>query len=246
MKRLVSKAPPEGTRAPAYPSWTALRGSPTPFDPSRRRFLRQVGTAAGALSVLSTTGLPRLAHAQQPTPNFGLLDQHPPSGALVAPAQPMAMMPAVPPPAPVQGLAQPPTTPAAIEPPTSGPTSQATAEWVTEDRALWVEPGYLILVRWSRPIDNLDVVAALEGATPTVAAYLSSNVTAYNDLHDLDRLHTLEAGLVSMLAPTLSPATLDVLHLDHDCNTVCTGLPGYYDAPENIPLPGMLPAPSMR
>jgi len=112
-------------------------------------------------------------------------------------------------------------------------------ERVVEDRALWIEPGYLLLIRWDRPTDDTVAVAMLEGSTETLQAYLSSNITETNDLHDLQRLHSHEQALFALLEPRVEPARIEKLHLDHDCNTVCNVLGWSGPTGPEIPLGGV-------
>ena len=95
---------------------------------------------------------------------------------------------------------------------------------MTEHRALWVDPGYLILLEWSRPVLNETPVASLEGSTEALAALLSEIVTEPDALHDTERLYQIERSVATLLATAVEPATIEVIHLDHDCNTVCGSL----------------------
>jgi hypothetical protein len=127
------------------------------------------------------------------------------------------------------------------------PTDQGSlataAEMVTEDRALWVEPGYLLLLRWTRPVDDLAAVAALEGSAETVHTFLATRVTNVDTLHNLDQLHPLEAELVVLLNARVAPTTIEVIHLDHDCTRVCSLLNPSRTYPEVIEVDGGMPAP---
>jgi hypothetical protein len=93
---------------------------------------------------------------------------------------------------------------------------------VTENRALWIEPGYLVLIRWTRSPGDNAVIAALEGSTDALASYLTEHIQSNNDLHELTQLHTHENALQELLAERIRPAVLEVLHLDHDCSQVCS------------------------
>jgi hypothetical protein len=217
------------SKTPDYPE------RPGPADPSRRRFLTRIGLGAGGASILAAAGLPKLAHGQSQEVDFSVLEAHPgrhelretPAGAPVMPAAP------APPPAPALSA----TVPPAAQ--TASPRDAIAT--ITENRALWIEPGYLVLVQWSRPADNTDVIAALEGTTEALAALFSENVSTYENLHDLLQLHILEDQVASLVEAAIAPAELVSLHLDHDCNTVCSGLEpgGGYDDPPR--LAGVLP-----
>lgn len=226
MSRAKSKVPrPRADASPDYPRAGRV-------DPSRRRFLAQLSASAGGLGLFSALGLPRLAHGQSEAVDFSVLDAHPSPTALAPPAPPAMAAPAAPMPAPA--------------PPAASAPSQAAAEpveMVTEHRALFVEPGYIVLLRWERPAGDTAVVAALEGSTEAVSAYLSANIDEMNDLHDIDRLHTHEHDLVELLQARVAPATIEVLHLDHDCNSVCGARGWTGPDPDFIPLPGVPPAP---
>jgi hypothetical protein len=102
---------------------------------------------------------------------------------------------------------------------------------IVEYRSLWIEPGYIILVQWSRPSSNLDVVAALDAAVPSLTEYLSSTVTSSQQLHNPSLLHELEASLLTQLQPIVQPAVIIAVHLDHSCATVCDRL----NPPEEYP-----------
>lgn len=248
MKKRRTQKPGERPSAVGYPSWEE-RPRPHPDDPSRRRFLARLAWGTGGASLLAQLGLPRLAHGQSLEVDFGLLDAHPGRDALMPPAVPAA--PPAPPsatPAPV-AAAPPAQAPADASSPAGEGEGGGTNEGevgqgltVTENRALWVEPGYLILLRWTRPRSDDDPVAALEGATDAVAGFLGTEVTSSDDLHNLDRLHEIEHGVVELLEPRVVPAVIETLHLDHDCNSVCSQLDLGPD-PDVIPLPGVPVAP---
>lgn len=207
------------------------------IDRSRRRFLKQVSVGAGGSAVLAGVGLPQLAHGQSREVDFSLLDRHRGTHELVPtpPAQPMAAAPMAPALREEQAPADEAVLDAEPEPPAE-PEPQ-----VVENRALWVEPGYLILLRWQRQDPGAAQIAALEGATEAVSAYLGEQVTDGSALHDLDRLHHIEHGLFTLLAGLVAPANIQTLHLDHDCTSVCSG----FGWPEgDIPLPGEPPMPT--
>lgn len=222
---------PLQTAETKVPSWPASG----PLNPSRRAFLRRVGLGAGGAGFLATVGLPGLSHGQSREVDFSLLEAHPARHDLnpappptAAPAQPMALAP----PAPAPPAAAPPADSAA-----SAPEEEV---GTVENRALWVEPGYLVLLRWQRPADNEEVIAALEGSSDAVATYLSEQVENSQSLHDLGRLHVIEDGLAALLELRVAPADIQTLHLDHDCVSVCSTLPDHF--PDDfIPLPGIAP-----
>jgi hypothetical protein len=110
------------------------------------------------------------------------------------------------------------------EPVEEVPTDGATAEpLITENRAVWVEGGYLVLIQWTRPESAEEAIAALEASSPDILAYLGTLDASSAVLHDPGPLHVLETGLIALLSPIVAPATIDVIHLDHDCQTLCTG-----------------------
>ena len=140
--------------------------------------------------------------------------------------------------------AAPPAAPAPPAPPEE-PTDeveQVVTGGISENRALWIEPGYLLMLTWTRPEENSDVIAALEGSTETIGTYLSENVATVDDLHDVSRLHVHENAIALLLETRVAPATIGTIHLDHDCNTVCNQLDGG-DPIDHIPLPGIAPEP---
>jgi len=134
-----------------------------------------------------------------------------------------------------------PAPPAAAAPSDSAEAPPAEIVMAVENRALWVEPGYLVLLRWERPVENEEVIATLEGSSDAVAAYLSEQVENSQSLHDLGRLHLIEDGLAALLEARVAPADIQTLHLDHDCASVCTALPDHIPD-DYIPLPGVPPA----
>ena len=214
----------------AYPQWPQSG----PLSPSRRSFLKRVGLGAGAAGMLSAMGLPRFAHGQSQEVDFSLLTAHP-SRMEAAPSAPAQTAPAAAPPAPAAMQMAAPAEPA---PPADGAAVEVVVAEVTENRALWIDPGYLILFQWVRPEDNDDVVGALEGSTEVVSTYLSERVDTSAALHDLGRLHEIEEGLASLIDSRVSPARIHTLHLDHDCSTVCSLLPDRIPD-HDIPLPGI-------
>jgi hypothetical protein len=150
------------------------------------------------------TGLPQLAHGQdQSLPvDFSRLSNHP----SVRPAEDEQVMAEV-------------AAPAEEAPPLpadQAPLSEAPAEPITvidENRALWVEPGYLIMLTWQRP-DDATIVAALEGSAQAVQDFLSARVTQVDQLHNIEQLHGLEGEVLVLLESRVAPAHITVLHLD--------------------------------
>jgi hypothetical protein len=157
-------------------------------------------------------GLPGRSEGAAPLIEIALLDHHPPLDANASAGVSAAKAASAKP----NGEPERPSDSA-----WDGPTPLAQSNSVEEDRALWVDPGYLILLRWRRPADDSVPVTALEAATEAIAEFLEENAVGMDDLHDIDRLHRLEAELAALLAPLLAPAELEVLHLDHDCTLVC-------------------------
>lgn len=223
---------------PPYPS-RADNPLPRHHDAGRRRFLRQLASGGA----LAAAGLPTLAHGQSLPIDFDKLESHPrplgraeePEPAALAEEAAADLEP------PLEGAAmadqmlaaQP--TPAPAEPPTGGE--------VVENRALWVEPGYLILLRWSRPADNDVPVAALEGAADQLRSFFAARVTTVDQIHNIEHLHVLEQQIIDLLGPEVLPARIEVLHLDHDCTVVCSALDPSTSYPEPIMLLGEPPPP---
>jgi hypothetical protein len=233
---------PVPTSAPGYPQ-RAVMAQQRPSDESRRRFLRQL---AGA-SALALTGLPRLAQGQSMPVDFSRLENHPG----LSPASPLAdeLAPALeevmaaPAEAELEEAAD--SAPAEAEAEVEGGERVATGEraiWLTENRALWVEPGYLVLLTWTRPPDD-SLVAALEGSGDAVAEWFASHITQVDQIHNLELLHPLEGELSQFLAERLQPAIISVLHIDHDCTRVCSTLNPSRSYPERIEVMGEISAP---
>jgi hypothetical protein len=245
-------------------------------DPSRRRFLRQVGMGIGTAGILTVLPLKGSAQDSEMVVDFSVLDGHPDVQSLnpAPPTAPMAVLPAqgeesreeqaglmapqaAPPtfaPTSPDGPSNPsngslaynptgtgtPATPSST--PSGSPPTESGVPEVIEDRSLWIDPGYIVLIRWTRPVDNTDVIAALEGSVPAVSSYLSTSITSRDELHEVERLHGHELAITNLLAPLIVPARILVLHLDHNCSTVCSRFP---DFTETIPLPGMI-SPTQR
>lgn len=217
-KKKRSILPQAEPAEPAYP--TNPRGRR--HDPSRRGFLLRVAASGGAVAFAK--GIP-LVSAQGIEVDFSILDGHDPLGRSGLEVQPEEVG------GPMRS-AVPSTT---VEPETggSGATSEETTPEdtppddgsgvgdLTENRALWVEPGYLLLIQWTRPEDDETPVIQLEASAEVVAAHLASAVTDEHTLHELHSLHTIELGLVDLLTPLVAPATVEVVHLDHDCEAIC-------------------------
>jgi hypothetical protein len=242
----------------------ALGGAPAHDHEGRRRFLKQLAAGAGAVGL---GAVPRLGHGQSAAVDFSVLDRHPPT---VVPVPALTAEPPPSPPAlPAQALAAEPAPldlaagpvgaagvaaapapdPVEVAEPTElaepgGPPPPATAPqesvMITENRALWLEPGYLVLLRWVRAEDDTRAVALLEGSAAALSEFLTTRVRSVDDLHDLARLHALEGELLALLYERMPTGTIEVLHLNHDCTTVCPSLePGRLPGirPE-YPLPG--------
>jgi len=96
---------------------------------------------------------------------------------------------------------------------------------ITENRALWIPPGYLLLLQWTRPEEDLSPVDALEAATEMLTTYLEETVTDTDVLHDTISLQEIEVSLLELLNELVTPAVISVLHLDHDCEALCADDP---------------------
>lgn len=114
---------------------------------------------------------------------------------------------------------------------------------IDEQRSLWIEPGFVLLLEWTRPDGNEGPIAALEGATETVSAHLQESVTSVDQLHNLDQLHQIESDLATLLEPIVAPAEIGLLHLDHDCETVCNDLEPSTIGPVHHQMRGDIPVP---
>ncbi len=233
---VTSESAPEA----AYPSWEER-----PRNRSRRRFLSQVSSIAGGAGLLSSIGLPQLAHGQSRPVDFSMLEHHasPSTLAPQPPSEARAREQAAEERAEEESesvRADAPDEPSRHSEPLAE-LSETAAEppgpQVTENRALWVEPGYLILVRITRAEGNSDAITAFEGSTGAVSVYLQGAIAETSQLHNVDLLHSHEVVLATLVQERIAPAVLEVLHIDHDCTTICSGLdPGH--PPEIIPLRG--------
>lgn len=221
MKKRTSLAravSPASEAAASYPRRAEV------FDPSRRRFLRQVAlgsAAAGCCGGAAAVGA-RRASAQGGVVDFSVLEEH---DRVSAPA-PMARQD---PPSDDQaaGLSRVRATSSYVPP--AAPEAVAVIE---ENRAMWLEPGYLVLVRWERPEGNESIVAAFEDARDEVGEYLAATVTdPQATLHHAGSLRPVEDGVTALLASRIAPARIVALHIDHDCQLVC----GTPPEPELIP-----------
>jgi hypothetical protein len=219
-RRFRPAQPVEPRKAAATPAYPA----DAPPDPSRRRFLRQLVAGTGAVGVAGRLGL---AGAQSAPPaDFSILEAHAPvdgDGALEVspPARRRAARESEPEPAERRQEGR-------LDEARSEAVATA-GEWVTENRALWVEPGYLVLLQWRRPADDEAAVAALEGASEAVGGYLRDAVTdAATQLHGTEMLGELETGIAAVLRPVVAPGVIDVLHLDHDCTSLCPPRPTHH------------------
>ena len=205
-------------------------------DGGRRRFLKQIGLMSG---VAGLGGLPRVGHGQGIPVDFERLATHPPNSQEPARESEEELS--------VANNAMSDEAAdydredlfeeqAQAEPPGS-------AEIVTENRALWVEPGYLVLLRWRRASEDEAVVSALEGLGATVSAFLTENVTSVDHLHNIEALHLIERNLLAVVTPMIASATIEVLHLDHDCASVCSLLNPGDTYPDRWQLDGEMVAP---
>lgn len=232
---------------------------PARCDNSRRRFLRQLAGSTG----LCVVGLPKLAHGQSPEIDFSRLDRHRSIDALtptdIQDADEQALLPEMEyaeeeavdedeafDSRPTEISENDPETPSGDDnldgsPSDSDPPPVQYAS-IEESRALWIEPGYLLLVRWSRPEEDETSIAALENASQSLGEFLSTRVTSVDNLHNLDQLHQVEWELVELLTPLVDPAEISVLHLDHDCTQVCSLLDPSYGYPDIYELDGEMPA----
>lgn len=215
------------------------------FDAGRRRFLRQVGVAGGGVGLVASFGLPRLTHGQSVDVDFSILNAHPLRSTeepLEQPAAPTMPAPSLQPPS--STLAAPPDEPAPTPSPDPVGETEGTgliggdpdADDVVEDRALWIEPGYLVLMRLARDAEDVTVGADVDGATEDVSAYITANLSDYDTLHTLDVLHTHEDAIAAIIEGRIEPAHIVSLHVDHDCNEICSGGDPYWD---DIPMPGL-------
>lgn len=214
------------------------------FDPGRRRFLRQVGTTAGGVGLVASLGLPTLSHGQSIEVDFSVLDAHP----LRQTAEPVIQvdMPSMVAPAtPVGSLSATPsvdvTDPGGTDPPEPGLIGgDPDEDDVIEDRALWIESGYLVLMRIARDAEDVTVGEDVDAASETVASYITENLSNYDVLHNIDSLHTHENGIAVIIDGLIEPAHIVSLHLDHDCTETCGG--GFEDW-EDYPMGGIIAPP---
>ncbi len=236
---------------PDFLNWTQR-----PRDRSRRRFLSQLSVLAGGAGLLTSTGLPKMAHGQSREVDFSMLDNHASHEALIQHVAPSPEEPEAPqeqasgPADSAMGLAAPssmgaapPNSPPPVVPAATPPVAAGeTAVEVTENRALWVEPGYLILVRITRAEDNPEAIVGFEESTEAVTEYLQREITESSHLHNVDSLRIHELAVANIVRERISPARLEVLHIDHDCTTVCSLLdPGHIY--EELQVPGGIAPP---
>lgn len=219
---MTRKPRPKRTYRTSLPS-RADEPPPEGCDPSRRRFLRQIAAGTGALCFVGFAGN---ARSQERAVQFYRLEGHPETTSVEEGTG---------------SIAPEPTDEPSVE--VDPDPSVGAVVRVEENRALWVDPGYLILVRWTRPVGDNAPVAALEGAESVVEAFLASSVTSVDQLHNLDRLHRLEAELADILRRRVAPATIEVLHLDHDCSIVCGALSPGTGPPPPVHIDGLMPGP---
>lgn len=230
--------------SPLYPQ------QPNPrHDPARRRFLLQVAATGGAVAFAS--GVP-LLKAQDLEIDFTVLESHDrleltPSENARREAREDSVEAEVGREQTVLGESTPnegsggtgDQDPSGVpdDPPVDVPSG--TLASITENRALWIPPGYLVLIQLTRDEDDETSIPAFEGASEQVSSYLDTTVTDTDQLHDVIQLREIELGILALLEPIVAPATIDVLHLDHDCTTVCGSL-GPDDS--HIMLRGEMPA----
>lgn len=226
MKR--KPAPKSETASPSYPNRQSA-----PIEsitvPSRRAFLAQIGLTSGALGL---GGLPKLAHGQSLAVNFDRLSNHPPLSTVdPAPEAEAAVMDYE-------------EAEEAVDDSDSDEFAAADpVETITENRALWVEPGYLVLLRWTRTATDSGVIASLESSGDAVATFLSGRITNVDHVHNIDQLHQIEHELLTYLGTLLPGVTIEMLHIDHDCTTVCSVLNPSRAYPEIYEVDGEMPGP---
>lgn len=208
---------------------------PTRRDWARRHFLRQLTVGAGAIFLV---GLPDVSRAQESRVNFYRIDGHPEVGPL-APSDVGEGTESDPPDDPLE-VAERVEDPLPVDDP---PPVESRADMVEEQRALWIDDGYLVLIRWSRPEHDRRVISTLEDSASVVREFLSASVTSTDQLHNLDRLHRIETELAGVLQRRVEPAIIEVLHLDHDCSVVCNSLDPSTTFPEVIEVDGEMPFP---
>jgi len=235
MPRIIK---PKSATPPTHPTWD---DAPEHCDTSRRRFLKQIGVGSG---LLAAVGLPTLSHGQSLPINYDKLSSHPtsaePRADVGADALGQSDLAAV--------LADSADSEADFDDSVAdqAPASDEPelAEEVVENRALWIEPGYLLLIRWARPVDDQSPITALEGSADAISSFLTTQVSSVDSLHNLDQLHAIESALLTDVASRITPARIEVLHLDHDCTTVCNTLnpsreyPEIYEVMGDIAEPG--------
>ena len=220
---MTRRTKPTGRVEPKLPS-RENNPLPTKCDGSRRRFLQQLGAGTG---LLIGAGLPRLVHGQSLPINFEKLEHHPRAETPSASSAQTVSYDAA---------------PVADEVGTLLAQSGA-GEVFVENRALWIDPGYLILLRWSRPVGDEGPAVALEAAATDLSTLIQARVTNVDNLHNFNQLHELENSLVATLSGRVTPATIEVLHLDHDCTSVCSVLNPSIEYPEPIEMLGDMPGP---
>lgn len=103
----------------------------------------------------------------------------------------------------------------------SVPMSAALADDdVTETKVLILDRGYVIRLVWTRPPQAQEPAAVLEAMIPTLYGYLAQHASK-RVLHNPGRLEQLEGELVGLLKPSVVPAVISKLSLEHDCAQVC-------------------------
>ena len=202
------------------PSMTPTRKTnplPSKCDASRRRFLRQLAGGAGVCMV----GYPQVVNGASLPIDLSKLSHHPRVDELTQDEN--RRDPDAAPPSDLPG---------------ESPAPSVQFISLEESRALWVEPSYLLLIRWSRPEEDESPIAALEAAEEQIGEFLATRVTTVDDLHNLDLLHQIEVEIVDLLAPIILPAEIEVLHLDHDCTRICHNLDPSLTYPEDPMMVG--------
>ena len=214
--------------SPSYPQ------QPNPqHDPARRRFLLQVAATGGAVAFAS--GVP-LLKAQELEIDFSVLQTHDRLELPIESERREAREDSIEPEVsheqtvlhestPTEGSGD--TTgqdPTELPGDPTGHLPSGTLASVTENRALWIPPGYLVLIQLTRDEEDETSIPAFEGAAEQVSTYLETAVSDTDELHDAIQLRDVELGILALLGPIVEPATIDVLHLDHDCNTVCSSI----------------------
>lgn len=186
---------------------------------SRRQFLLRLTAGGGAVAF--ATGVP-LVKAQELDVDFTILDEHDP---LVSDSVDLVRR---------RGRAQDDVgdgtgsmglddgSETGTEESDDNPTIRTD---ITENRALWIPPGYLLLLQWTRPEEETSPVETLEGLTDMLTTHLAEAVSDTDVLHDAVSLQEIEVSLMVLLNEQVTPAVISVVHLDHDCEALCPADP---------------------